>query len=151
MISHLNVISNVMQIAAFEKPQRDSNRKPGDKHDYTEVALGLLPQSHIYSLVVICHATTFRGDQVISLPKFEMPTFLNAIQKFQINTLFLVPPIIIAMAKNKPVLDRVDLKSVQAIFTGAAPLGRETAEDLQAQYPSWAIRQGYGMAMRAIR
>ena len=90
MISHLNVIANVLQIQAFEKPQRDSKREPGSEFDATEVALGLLPQSHIYALVVICHASTYRGDQVISLPKFEMGSFLKAIQRFKINQLFLV-------------------------------------------------------------
>ena len=90
MISHRNVIANVLQIQAFEKPQRDSKKDPGSKYDPTEVALGLLPQSHIYALVVICHASTYRGDQVISLPKFEMGSFLTAIQRFKINQLFLV-------------------------------------------------------------
>ena len=90
MISHCNVISNVLQIATFEKPYRDSRREPGSKYTYTEIALGLLPQSHIYALVVICHATTWRGDQVISLPKFEISQFLTAIQRCKINTLFLV-------------------------------------------------------------
>jgi acyl-coenzyme A synthetase/AMP-(fatty) acid ligase len=37
-----------------------------------------------------------------------------------------------------------DLSSVRSIFTGAAPLGEETAEDLQSMFPKWAIRQGYG-------
>ena len=90
MISHRNVISNVLQIATFEKPYRDSRREPGSKYTYTEIALGLLPQSHIYALVVICHATTWRGDQVINLPKFEISQFLTAIQRYKINTLFLV-------------------------------------------------------------
>ena len=90
MISHRNVISNVLQIAAFEKPHRDSQRDPGSKYAMTEVALGLLPQSHIYSLVVICHATTYRGDQVINLPKFELQQFLSSIQRFRINILCLV-------------------------------------------------------------
>lgn len=150
MISHRNVISNVLQISTFEKPNRDSKKQPGDKYSHTEVALGLLPQSHIYSLVVICHATTYRGDQVINLPKFEMASYLNAIQRFKINTLLLVPPIIIVMAKNKGILDQFDLSSVQAILTGAAPLGGETADELQAQYPAWKIRQGYGTAHHAL-
>ena len=89
MISHRNVISNVLQIAAFEKPYRDSVRQPGTKY-VTEVVLGLLPQSHIYSLVVICHATTYRGDQVINLPKFDLQHLLSSIQTFKINGLFLV-------------------------------------------------------------
>ena len=92
MISHRNVIANVLQVYTFEKPNRDSRQEPGSKYDVTEVAMGLLPQSHIYALVVICHASTYRGDQVINLPKFEMGTFLNSIQRFKINQLFLVRP-----------------------------------------------------------
>ena len=48
------------------------------------------------------------------------------------------------MLKNKAVCDKYDLTSVQGLFTGAAPLGEETAEEFQTQYPSWKIRQGYG-------
>lgn len=48
------------------------------------------------------------------------------------------------MTKNKPILDKYDLSSVTQIFTGAAPLGGETAGDLQTQQPDWKIRQGYG-------
>ena len=49
------------------------------------------------------------------------------------------------MTKNKKLCDKFDLGSVQSLFTGAAPLGMETAMTLQEQYPSWYIRQGYGM------
>ena len=90
MISHRNVMANVLQVMAFEKPSRDSRQEPGSKYTVTDVVLGLLPQSHIYALVVVCHATIYRGDQVINLPKFEMSSFLNAIQRFRINQLFLV-------------------------------------------------------------
>lgn len=86
-ISHHNVIANTLQIKAFEQNYRDGgDTKPAN----TEVALGLLPQSHIYGLVVICHAGTYRGDQTIVLPKFELKSYLNAIQRYKITTLFLV-------------------------------------------------------------
>jgi len=101
--------------------------------------------SHIYSLVVICHTSPYRGDNIVVLPKFDMQLYLNSIQQFKINALYLVPPIIINMANNKPALDKYDLSSVNIIFTGAAPLGKETADTLSAQYPSWKIRQGYGL------
>ena len=48
------------------------------------------------------------------------------------------------MAKNKTTLEKYDLRSVKSIFSGAAPLGAETLEDLQSQYPAWTVRQGYG-------
>jgi acyl-coenzyme A synthetase/AMP-(fatty) acid ligase len=42
------------------------------------------------------------------------------------------------------VCSQYDLSSVNSIFTGAAPLGAETAEELQKVYPDWKIKQGYG-------
>ncbi|KAF9732435.1 AMP-binding enzyme [Paraphaeosphaeria minitans] len=145
MISHRNVIANTMQITAYDGPTRKKLQQPGTQSDYTENGLGLLPMSHIYSLIVICHVSAYRGDGVIVLPKFEFAQMLGSIQKFKINSLYLVPPIIILMAKDKSTREKFDLSSVWAIFTGAAPLGKETANELQAIYPDWKIRQGYGL------
>ncbi|KAF4628656.1 hypothetical protein G7Y89_g9495 [Cudoniella acicularis] len=141
MISHRNVIANVMQFERFESLAR-KERPEGEK---TEVVLGLLPLSHIYGLVVIAQAGAYRGDEVVILPKFELSSFLNAIQTYKISGLYLVPPIIIQLAKNHQACSKYDLSSVKFIFTGAAPLGAETAEDFQKIYPDWKIRQGYGL------
>jgi ribosome assembly protein SQT1 len=86
MISHVNVIANVLQIATYEKPVRD--KRPAARH--SEVSLGLLPLSHIYGLVVIAQTGTYRGDEVIILPKFELQSYLSAIQKYKIETLYVV-------------------------------------------------------------
>ncbi|KAI9683246.1 MAG: putative NRPS-like protein biosynthetic cluster [Bathelium mastoideum] len=145
MISHRNVIANTLQMRTFEQDFRDKKKQPGTVSDYTETALGLLPLSHIYALVVIAHLAAYRGDQVIILPRFEFNSFLAAIQNFQINNLYVVPPIIINMVNNKPTLAKYDLSSVDIIFTGAAPLGEETAQALNSMYPTWKIRQGYGL------
>ncbi len=61
-----------------------------DQPEYIERVLGLLPMSHIYSLEFICHASVYRGDGVIVLPKFEFEPFLKAIQEHKINGLYLV-------------------------------------------------------------
>ncbi|KAL9062727.1 MAG: hypothetical protein Q9157_008682 [Trypethelium eluteriae] len=145
MISHRNVIANTIQMTTFDRPTRDPKKAPGTVSDYTETCLGLLPMSHIYGLVVICHVSLYRGDQVIVLPRFEFRPFLSAIQTHHINLLYLVPPIIINMVNNQSLLAEYDLSSIDAIFTGAAPLGKETAEDLLRIFPSWTVRQGYGL------
>ena len=134
-----------MQIQAYEQIYRETKKEPGTVSDYTEAVLGLLPMSHIYGLVFVCHASLYRGDQVVVLPRFEFKSFLGVVQNFKINNLFLVPPIIINMVNNKALLDKYDLSSVETIFTGAAPLGKETAEDLNRIFPKWIIRQGYGL------
>lgn len=140
MISHRNVIANTLQIKTY-----DSNWRKSQGDGYKDVGLGLLPQSHIYGLIVICHEATYMGDSVVVLPKFEFNQYLNSIQTYKINTLYIVPPIIINMVKQRELCSKYDLSSVKSIFTGAAPLGQETAEDLAKQYPSWKIRQGYGL------
>ena len=145
MISHRNVIANTLQIHTVESAARKQLQQPGTQSDYTENVLGLLPMSHIYSLIVICHVSAYRGDGVIVLPKFEFSQMLGTIQKFKINALYLVPPIIILLAKDAATRSKFDLSSVWSLFTGAAPLGQETAEELQKLYPSWKIRQGYGL------
>lgn len=161
MISHRNVIANTLQIQAFERSHRDAKQVKDGSSVYSEVSLGLLPQSHIYALVVICHAGAYRGDQIIVLPKFDLKSYLGSIQKFKITSLFLVcfvpcpvfiaiahhaqvPPIIINMLRSQDVCSKFDLSSVKTLFTGAAPLGMETAADFQKIYPNILIRQGYG-------
>ena len=49
------------------------------------------------------------------------------------------------MIKNKKILDKFDLSSVENVFSGAAPLAKETTERMQELWPQWMIRQGYGL------
>jgi acyl-CoA synthetase (AMP-forming)/AMP-acid ligase II len=53
------------------------------------------------------------------------------------------------MVNNKQLVKQYNLSSVLHIFTGAAPLGKETASEIQEMFPSWKIRQGYGMTESA--
>ncbi|KAH9203550.1 hypothetical protein DL95DRAFT_255088, partial [Leptodontidium sp. 2 PMI_412] len=111
----------------------------------TEVVLALLPLSHIYGLICIASTAIFRGDSAIVLPKFDIQSYLQSISMFRISSLNLVPPIIVMMVKNKELMKKYDLSSVHSVFSGAAPLGRETARQLAEQYPTWIVRQGYGL------
>ncbi|KAI1864753.1 hypothetical protein JX265_008477 [Neoarthrinium moseri] len=139
MIAHQNVIANMMQIRWHESVGREL------KGVSTQTVLGLLPMSHIYGLVVVSLAGMYRGDSVIVLPRFELQPLLETIQRFKINFLYLVPPIIIQLLRNPEICSKYDLSSVRHIFTGAAPLGAETHEDVLKSFPGWNIAQGYGM------
>ncbi|KAJ5087717.1 Acyl-CoA ligase inpC [Penicillium angulare] len=145
MISHRNVIANTLQIVAFDGGFRDDFARARGLETFKEVGLGLLPSSHIYSLVVINHSGPYRGDQVIVLPKFDLKSYLASIQNFKITGLYLVPPIIINMLRSQAECSKYDLSSVMTLFTGAAPLGMETATEFLKIYPNVRIRQGYGL------
>ncbi|KAK0655893.1 hypothetical protein B0T16DRAFT_315553 [Cercophora newfieldiana] len=143
MISHRNVIANILQYCIYEDVPR---KKQGVE---MQVELGLLPFSHIYGLVVIAHSGPWRGDEIVVLPKFELTQFLNAIEKFKINHLLVVPPICVRLLSDKETCKKYDLGSVRFLYTGAAPTGKETVAELLKLYPTWHIGQGYGMTESA--
>ncbi|KAI9903595.1 hypothetical protein N3K66_000124 [Trichothecium roseum] len=139
MISHKNVIANVLQARTFEAvPYAALGVGP-------QVALGLLPLSHIYGLTLNALVPQYRGDEVVILPRFELATFLAAVQRHGIQRLNIVPPIMIQVVQNKDKCDAYDLSSVRTVFSGAAPMGVELIQDVNKQYPKWNICQGYGM------
>ncbi|KAF5689291.1 phenylacetyl ligase [Fusarium circinatum] len=143
MLSHYNIISGIIQTCTF-----DSVSRKVDGID-TQVMLGVLPFSHVFGLMLITHLGTYRGDEIIVMPRFEFEPFLAAVSRFQIHQLPIVPPIVIQMLDRRDLCRKYDLSSVRFVYTGAAPLGKETVDDLLSLYPKWRLGQGYGMTETA--
>ncbi|KAK7424611.1 hypothetical protein QQZ08_008494 [Neonectria magnoliae] len=144
MISHRNVISNILQHVTYESIGR---KQKGVK---TQNVLGFLPLSHIYGLIVVAHTSTWRGDGIFVLPKYDFQWFLESIQKYKIEQLLVVPPIIINMLRSKETCQNYNLSSVRFVYSGAAPLGKETIEEMKQMYPKWTIAQAYGMTETSV-
>lgn len=138
MLSHYNIISGIIQTCTF-----DSVSRKADGIDM-QVMLGVLPFSHVFGLMLITHLGTYRGDEIIVMPRFEFEPFLSAVSRFQIHQLPIVPPIVIQMLDRRELCRKYDLSSVRFVYTGAAPLGKETVDDLLSLYPNWRLGQGYG-------
>jgi acyl-CoA synthetase (AMP-forming)/AMP-acid ligase II len=77
------------------------------------------------------------------MPRFEMEQFLTAMQSYGVTRAHLVPPIILALAKQ-PVIDEYDLSKLELIMSGAAPLG-ESLTAACCERLKCVIKQGYGM------
>ncbi|KAI5456050.1 hypothetical protein BGZ63DRAFT_367946 [Mariannaea sp. PMI_226] len=144
MISHRNIIANVLQVTLFESIFRPSTHQ--------DVILGVLPQSHIYSIILTTHVSTFRGDTVITMAKYELMTLVAAIKRFQMTLLYVVPPILVSLAKQSGLAkdpEVFNLPSVKRIFCGAAPLSEELTSQIRTLYPGVLLGQGYGMTETA--
>jgi acyl-CoA synthetase (AMP-forming)/AMP-acid ligase II len=102
MISHRNVIANVMQATAYDSVSRKALQQKFGNKSLQDVQLGLLPFNHIYALVLICNAGVYRGDRTIVLPKFEMATYLQSIHHYRIQTLYVVSPYEIYAGSCRP-------------------------------------------------
>ena len=135
MLTHYNVMANLNQ---FSHPQFIDLSDPDCRF------LGIVPFFHIYGISVLLASGLCQGSTNVILPKFEPQSFLEALQSYKINETFLVPPLVVFLAKH-PMVDDYDVSSVQSIFSGAAPLRCETATAVKQRLGIKVVRQGYGM------
>ncbi|BCS23694.1 putative NRPS-like protein biosynthetic cluster [Aspergillus puulaauensis] len=139
-ITHYNIIANVIQSGTFEALH---------KHGRTETALGFLPLSHSYGLI-LAHLTAWRGDTYILHARFDMQAALASIAKYKIERLYLVPPIISALVNNPFLFELYDLSSVKSVITGSGPFGPRLADALSKVRPTWQVLPGYGLTETAV-
>jgi acyl-CoA synthetase (AMP-forming)/AMP-acid ligase II len=132
MLSHRNLVANLAQL---------EHHLVTDAHD--EVVIACLPFFHIYGLQVVMNDGLQRGTTLVTMPRFDFGQFLQLIQQHRATRLFVVPPIVLALAKL-PQVDQFDLSSVKSMFCGAAPLGADLEAELHARLGIEVV-QGYGM------
>ncbi len=84
------------------------------------------------------------GAYCAVLPRFEMEPFLKVVQDHKLTRLYLVPPIILGLAKH-PIVEKYDLSSVQVMLSGAAPLTAELVHIAKQRFPNVIFKQGYGL------
>jgi acyl-CoA synthetase (AMP-forming)/AMP-acid ligase II len=108
-----------------------------------DVLIAILPFFHIYGMSVIMNAGLSRGATIVTMPRFDLDQFLQLLQDYRVTCAYLVPPIVLALAKH-PLVDNYDLSSLQTICSGAAPLGADFTRAC-AERLGCAMNQGYGM------
>jgi acyl-CoA synthetase (AMP-forming)/AMP-acid ligase II len=131
MLTHRNLVANLAQCEAT---------LPVSEGD---VVVAVLPFFHIYGLQVILNGGLRAGATLVVLPRFELESFLRAIEEHRATWAFVVPPIALALAKH-PAVEGRDLASLRQLLSGAAPLSAELARAV-TQRLGCAMLQGYGM------
>jgi 4-coumarate--CoA ligase len=131
MLSHRNLVANLVQCEDALEVQDG------------EVVLAVLPFFHIYGMQVLMNFFLSKGSTIVTVPRFDLEQSLGLIQEHKITRLFAVPPIVLALAKH-PLVDNYDLSSLKQVFSGAAPLGAELAQEASDRIACEVV-QGYGM------
>ena len=131
MLTHHNMVANIVQSLAVEKLSP------------TDVIIGILPFYHIYGMTVVMGAALRSGATIVTMPRFDLEQFLGLIPQHAVTTAYLVPPIVLALAKH-PSVDNYDLSSLTNIMSGAAPLAEAVATGC-ATRNDVLVRQGYGL------
>jgi acyl-CoA synthetase (AMP-forming)/AMP-acid ligase II len=131
MLTHHNLVSNVSQFHGAH---------PIDSSD---IFIGLLPFFHIYGMTVLMNGGLRKGATIVTMPRFDLEGFLELSQRYSTTRAYLVPPVILALAKH-PVVDNYDMSSLKTVMSGAAPLSGDLAS-AAAERLGCNVVQGYGL------
>ncbi|KAM3302949.1 putative CoA ligase CCL7 [Capsicum chacoense] len=134
VLTHRNFISAGLMVTSDQE-------LAGEMHN---VFLCVLPMFHVFGLAVIMYSQLQRGNAIVSMSKFDLEMVLKNVDKYRVTNLWIVPPVVLALAKN-PVVKKYNLTSLKQIGSGAAPLGKELMEECAKNLPQTVVIQGYGM------
>jgi len=78
------------------------------------------------------------------MPRFEIEAFCKIVSSQKITFAFLVPPVVLLLAKH-PIVSKYDLSSLRMTNSGAAPLTKEVVDAFwnRLHIP---VKQGYGLS-----
>ncbi|KAI5927794.1 hypothetical protein F4810DRAFT_649467 [Camillea tinctor] len=142
MLTHYNMVSNLLQLAHIEK--LNGLYHSGGQDGKGDKQLAILPFFHVYGLTCIALASVYLGVQAIILPKFDLERACAAIQKYGITFAAVPPPVVLSLAKS-PLVSRYDLSSIKFLNSGAAPLGPELIDQVWKRL-TIPVMQGYGLS-----
>lgn len=131
MLSHRNLVVNVDQSIVAADFQRG------------EVTAAFLPFFHIYGMTVLMNVHLAGGGALVTMPRFDLPLFLQLSQDHKARRMWVVPPVAIALAKH-PLVDAYDLSALDQVFIAAAPSGAELTDTVAARL-NCKVLQGFGM------
>lgn len=131
MLSHSNLVANVAQLRAVFPIE------------VGEVSIAVLPYFHIYGMNSIMNPLLVQQAVQITMPRFDLEMFLRLIQTHKVGKVFVVPPVVLALAKH-PLIESFDLSGLRVVFSGAAPLGADLSNACAARL-NCEVMQGYGM------
>lgn len=136
MLSHRNFISEGMQVAAWGS-LRESDR-----------VLAVLPIFHGFGLSALINAALMGGAQAIMVPIFSPEAVARLMRTHRPTVIAGVPTLFDALARD-PSLEKADLSSLRAAFSGADTLPRPVKERFEALVKQLGgnvrLLEGYGL------
>ena len=134
MLTHRNLSVNVQQCASWFVAIR-----PGE-----ETVLACLPYFHVFGMTVSMLWPVRIGAHVVLAPNpRDIPDLVKSIEKHRVSIFPAVPALFVAI-NNFPGVDKLDISSVRACFSGSAPLPVEVMERFE-KLTGGRITEGFGM------
>ncbi len=134
MLSHRNLMASLTQIRSFLLFE----------HQETEdVALAIMPFFHVYGMNGLMNMAVYLAASLVLIPQPDIKVIVEAIATERPTFFTGIPSLFVAL-NNYRAIDKVDLTSIKAVFSGAAPLPVDVMEKFEARTGA-RIAEAYGM------
>ncbi|GAB6876583.1 long-chain-fatty-acid--CoA ligase [Thermaerobacter litoralis] len=136
MLTHRNLVANVLQTAEWTLRGRWDEA-------HQQVILGVMPFFHSYGMTTVMNLAIALQCTMVPLPRFEAEMVIKAIAKYRPTMVPGVPTMYVALM-NHPKFHKIDVSSIEACVSGAAPLPLEVQERFEASTGGQLV-EGYGL------
>ena len=116
MLTHANLVANIVQI------------QDGFPISEDDVLIGCLPFFHIYGQTVIMNQGLRNGATIVTMPRFDLEQFLGLIEEHRSRASTSSRRSRLRSPSTRRRRERP--LSVDAVMSGAAPLGAELSEQV---------------------
>lgn len=134
MLRHRNLIASLAQIRSFLLMEHN---------EAEDIALAFMPFFHVYGMNGLMNLSMYLAATLVLIPQPDVKAIVKAIVAER-PTFFTGIPALFTALNNYRSIDQVDLTSIKAVFSGAAPLPVEVMETFEARTGA-RISEAYGM------
>lgn len=135
MLTHRNLLANVRQIAAWLYKATP---------DHPVRTLVGLPIFHVYGMTTAMNFAIYMGGEMVLQARFEPREALKLIQKYKVE-IFPGAPTMYVGINHVPGVEKMDLSSIDACISGAAPLPLEVQQTFE-RLTHGRLVEGYGLS-----
>jgi long-chain acyl-CoA synthetase len=134
MLSHRNLVASLTQIRSFLLYEHSEAR---------DIGLGIMPFFHVYGMNGLMNLGIHLAATLVLILQPNIKAIVDAIVAERPTFFTGVPALFVALNGYHDI-DKVDLTSIKAVFSGAAPLPVEVMEKFEARTGA-RIAEAYGM------
>lgn len=108
-----------------------------------ERVLVAAPLYHMNGLGTL-HASLYTGSSAVLMPGFNVPTYIDAIERYRVTWITAVPTMIAMVLQRPDLLEKTDLSSVHLLRMGSAPVSQSLLDRTQAVFAKAVVSNVYG-------
>src|SRR5258708_39315794 len=107
MLTHYNLVATLRQMETVDVLRSQ------------DTTICVVPCYHLYGLHIVINLALRTGATAVLLRQFDLEKFLRALERYQVNVVPAVPPLVLALSAS-PLVDRYAQLKLEGLNCGAA-------------------------------